>query len=72
MKKDNIYIVTEGKKILVSCHVGVSRSALLALIVLAEEFQSAEKAWWRLKTERPHIDFHDNFQSLVMEIFEIY
>lgn len=59
----------DGKKILVSCHAGVSRSALLALMVLAEEFQSAEKAWRRLKIERPHVEFHDNFRSLVKEIF---
>lgn len=58
----------DGKKVLISCHAGVSRSAILALWVLAEELVNYEKAWIQLIGARPHIEPHENFMELLIEI----
>jgi protein-tyrosine phosphatase len=58
----------QGKKVLVSCHAGVSRSALLALMILCD-FMNAEEAFLKIKFARPHVEFHDNFSPIVRGIF---
>jgi protein-tyrosine phosphatase len=59
----------DGKKILVSCHAGASRFALLVLMVLAD-VMGVEDAMLKIMAERTIIEFHDNFIPLVEKIFK--
>lgn len=56
-----------GKKVLISCHAGISRSATLALWVLAER-TGYEKAWLELKKKQPYFEPDENFWPLLDEI----
>lgn len=60
----------EGKHVLVSCHAGVSRSALLALWMMAEEM-GYEKAWCTLKALRPQVEIDKRFLPLLQEIEQV-
>lgn len=55
-------------KVLVSCHAGASRSALLATWILAEELGDFDAAWWRLRGKRRLIEFHEGFDEFVQEL----
>lgn len=60
-------IKEKGKKALISCHAGVSRSALLALWVLSEEL-GFEKAWLELKRLRPIVEINPNLLPLIQKL----
>ena len=60
----------ENKKVLISCHAGLSRSAILALWLLAEELNDYEQAWVQLTNSRPYFEPHENFFELLMKIKE--
>lgn len=55
-------------KILISCHAGFSRSALLATWVLAEETGDLDVAFREIKSKRPYVEFHENFSCFVQEL----
>lgn len=61
------YCHENDKKVLVSCHAGISRSATLALWVLAEQI-GYEKAWLELKQKQPYFDPDENFWPLLDKI----
>lgn len=58
----------EGKRVLVSCHLGRSRSCLLLLQYLCKNTESFQDSYWRLKSQRPTMDLDRNFQPLVEEL----
>ncbi|QGG48004.1 dual specificity protein phosphatase family protein [Heliorestis convoluta] len=57
----------QNKKILISCHMGISRSATLALWLMAEEM-GYEKAYRRLKSIRSIVCPDRRFQSIIQWI----
>jgi len=65
----NPCVYQENKKVLISCRAGISRSALLVLMVLAD-VMGMEDAMLKIMAERPIIEFHDNFIPLVEKIFK--
>lgn len=58
----------QEKKILVSCHAGVSRSATLCLWILAEQYLDFDKAWEHMKAIRPYFSPDEGFQPLLDKI----
>lgn len=61
----------EGKSALISCHAGVSRSAVLALWCMAEE-RDYEWAWRTLLFMRPHVAPHPVFEPILSELARSY
>ena len=59
--------IAAGEKVLVSCHAGFSRSALLAWWVLSEQTGDPESAWCSLKSKRHWIEPHENFWPFIEE-----
>lgn len=62
----------EGKRVLVSCHQGRSRSSLLLLQYLCKTSESFQNSYWRLKAQRPNMDIDRNFQPLLDELKSMY
>lgn len=61
----------EGKSALITCHAGVSRSAVLALWCMAEE-KGYEWAWCNLLLMRPHVAPHPEFDPILQELAQQY
>ena len=61
-----------NKKTLISCHAGVSRSAVLALWCLAEEMGDYEEAYQRVRAVRPYIEPHEKFHPFLEELKKRY
>lgn len=60
--------LTAGEKVVVSCHAGVSRSAVIAWWILAEKLQDAERAWALLKSRRHHIEPDEGFFPFIEKV----
>lgn len=61
-----------GERVVVSCHAGVSRSAIVAWWILAEQLKDSDRAWSILKSKRHHIEpderFHPFIQKFIVPI----
>jgi hypothetical protein len=57
----------EGKRVLVTCHQGRSRSVILLLWHLSEKFNSYQNAYWHIKNKRPIIEPDRNFKPILEE-----
>lgn len=55
----------KNAKILLSCAAGISRSATMALWLMAEELDSYDKAWDLIKSIRPIVDPDPNFEPII-------
>lgn len=64
-------ILKNGKRVLVTCHEGRSRSVLLVLYLLAEE-KSFLNAYLHLQSKRPIMNIHKNFQPFLDEWKKLY
>lgn len=60
--------MNDGKRVLVSCHQGRSRSSLLLLQYLCKGSESFQDSYWRLKSQRPSMEIDRKFQPLVDEL----
>lgn len=60
-------LLKEGKRVLVSCHEGKSRSFLLVMWQLIENGESVFDAYWEVKAKRPIVEHHKNFQVFLDE-----
>jgi protein-tyrosine phosphatase len=60
-----------GQKVLVSCHAGASRSALLALWCMAEEM-GYEKAYSKMKLINPNLKIDNEFAPIIKQIKGMY
>lgn len=66
--KSMIDSLNESKNVLISCHAGFSRSALLATWILSERMNGFDEAWLELKNRRPYVEFHENFDDFVHKL----
>lgn len=62
----------EGKRVLVTCHQGRSRSVILLLWYLSEKFDSYQNAYWHLKSKRSIIEPDRAFKPFLEEWKEKY
>jgi len=58
-------LLKEGNRVLVTCHEGKSRSFLLVMWQLIENGESVLDAYWEIKSKRPIVEPHKNFQSFM-------
>lgn len=58
-------LIHQGKRVVASCHAGISRSALVVWWVLADYLGDRDQAWLTLKRRRPGVDIHEGFYSFV-------
>lgn len=57
----------ENKRIVVGCHQGRSRSAMLLIWLFAEEQKNFLDAYWDIKSKRPIVEPDKNFKPLLEE-----
>lgn len=57
----------QDKKVLIHCHAGMGRSALLCAAVLVAEGQSPATAWQIVKTKRPIANLHPWQQTALQD-----
>lgn len=66
------HYLSQGKKVLVTCHQGRSRSVILLLWYLSEKFGSFQNAYWHIKNKRPIIEPDRAFKPFLEEWKEKY
>ena len=61
------HTLQQGEKVVISCHAGVSRSAVLAWWILADMWKDPQKAWSHIKQKRPCVEPDDRFLPFIKE-----
>jgi protein-tyrosine phosphatase len=62
----------ENKQAVLSCHAGVSRSALMALWYLADHVQDYTQALETIRNVRPYFEPHMKFQPLLKQLEQMF
>jgi protein-tyrosine phosphatase len=68
LPKIDATLKAQQQKVLVSCHAGVSRSAVVALYLLCKENGDFAKSWETIVKARPYVLPHDHFQPFIRHL----